>query len=214
MDYLRLYEYRFRHVTQESRDRVWGEIALHVHALMGRPKRMLDPAAGRGEFVNAVPAEERWAVDEVAYPHARHSSGTKVLTASIMDAELPRDHFDGIFVSNFLEHLPSQESISAFLTRMHEVATPGGRIAILGPNYAHAYRVYWDFADHVVPLTHKAVCEHLYVAGFEPLVTHPRYLPYTFSGSLPTSRRLVRLYLRFPPAWRFLGKQFLVIGRR
>jgi hypothetical protein len=214
MDYQRLYEYRFRHVDQAARERVWGEVAPHVHSLMGRPERVLDPAAGRGEFINAVTAKERWAVDEVAYPEAKHGPGTRVVTSSIMEADLPAEHFDGIFVSNFLEHLPGQESIAAFLTRMREVAAPGGRIAIMGPNYRYASRVYWDFADHVVPLTHEAVCEHLFVAGFDPTLVHPRYLPYSFRGRTPTSRQLVRLYLRFPLAWRLLGKQFLVIGQR
>ena len=87
---------------------------------------MLDPAAGRGEFVSGVPAKERWAVDMVAYPEADYGEGATVITAEIMDAELPAGHFDGIFVSNFLEHLPSQEAIASFLARMNEVAKPGG----------------------------------------------------------------------------------------
>jgi hypothetical protein len=41
----------------------------------------------------------------------------------------------------------------------------------------------------------------------------PRFLPYSFTGGLPAGRRLVRLYLAMPPAWRLLGKQFLVTGR-
>jgi SAM-dependent methyltransferase len=214
VDYGRIYEYRFRNVDQGARERVWERIAPHVHAMMGAPQRVLDPAAGRGEFIKAVPAAERWAVDEVAYPEAAHGEGTTVITAKILDAELPAGYFDGIWVSNFLEHLPGQEGVAEFLERMHDVASPGGRIAIMGPNYRYAAREYWDFADHIVPLTHNAVCEHLYGAGFEPVSVNPRFLPYSFNGILPPSPRLTGLYLRFPPAWRLLGKQFLIIGRR
>jgi len=69
-------------------------------------------------------------------------------------------------------------------------------------------------ADHTVVLTHRAVAEHLYAAGFEPERIEPRFLPYSFTGRLPLSPRLTRAYLRTPLAWRVLGKQFLAVGRR
>jgi len=213
MNYERLYAYRFREIDQAARLRVWEEIAPHVHGLMGSPQRVLDPAAGRGEFIRSIDATERWAVDEVAYPEAEHAEDVKVLTSRIMEAELPGEHFDGVFASNFLEHLHDQEAIAAFLERMREAMRPGGRIAIMGPNYRYCAKEYWDCADHYVALTHVAIAEHLYAAGFEPDRIIPRYLPYSFRGILPPSRRLTAAYLRLPPAWWLLGKQFLVIGR-
>ena len=36
--------------------------------------------------------------------------GVRGISGSILDAELPREHFDGVFVSNMLEHLPSQDA--------------------------------------------------------------------------------------------------------
>jgi Methyltransferase domain len=214
MNYERLYAYRFRDVDQRRRAAVWEEIAPHVHSLMGFPDRVLDPAAGRGEFIGSIEAKETWAVDEVAYPEANHAPGTRTIVASIMDVELPEGHFDGVFVSNFLEHLPDQEAIAAFLEKMHGAMGSSGRIAIMGPNYRYSTKEYWDCADHHVALTHTAIAEHLYAAGFEPELVVPRYLPYSFRGILPPSRRLTRAYLRMRPAWRLLGKQFLVIGRR
>jgi ubiquinone/menaquinone biosynthesis C-methylase UbiE len=214
VDYKRLYSYRFRGIDQAGRTAVWREIAPHVHELMGKPQRLLDPAAGRGEFIGAVPAGETWAVDQVSYAEASYGPGTKVITSSIMEAQLPEEHFDGVFVSNFLEHLRDQEAIAAFLEKMQAVTEAGGRIAIMGPNYRYCSREYWDCADHYVALTHVAVAEHLYAAGFEPERIIPRYLPYSFRGILPPAQRLTRLYLRIPFAWRLLGKQFLVIGRK
>jgi SAM-dependent methyltransferase len=214
MNYERLYAYRFRNVDQAKREAVWEEIAPHVHGLMGSPRTVLDPAAGRGEFVNSIIAEERWAVDEVAYPEAIHDPRVRTITSPIMEAELPAEHFDGVFVSNFLEHLHDQEAIASFLEKMHGAMEEGGRIAIMGPNYRYCSKEYWDCADHYVALTHIAVAEHLYAAGFEPDRVIPRYLPYSFRGILPPSPTLTRLYLRTPLAWRLLGKQFLVIGRK
>jgi hypothetical protein len=197
MNYERLYDFRFRDIDQDGRIAVWKEISPHVHSLMGRPQKVLDPAAGRGEFIGAA-----------------HKPNTTVLTASIMDADLPHDHFDGVFVSNFLEHLPDQQAIAAFLEKMHGSMESGGRIAIMGPNYRYCADEYWDCADHYVALTHVAIGEHLYAAGFEPERVIPRYLPYSFRGILPPSPTLTRLYLKTPVAWRALGKQFLVIGRK
>lgn len=214
MNYERLYSYRFRDIDQDGRVAVWREIAPHVHGIMGSPRKVLDPAAGRGEFIGAIRASETWAVDEVSYAEAEYKADTTVVTSSIMDAELPEGHFDGVFVSNFLEHLHDQEAISAFLERMNRAMEAGGRIAIMGPNYRYCSDEYWDCADHYVALTHVAIGEHLYAAGFEPERIIPRYLPYSFRGILPPSPKLTRLYLKTPPAWRLLGKQFLVIGRK
>ena len=214
MDYERLYAYRFRDVDQAARAEVWSEIAPWIHTFLGGPERVLDPAAGRGEFISKVPAAERWGVDLVAQPHADYGSQTNVVIGDVMSADLPAAHFDGVFVSNFLEHLPSQEAVSDFLVRMHEVTRPGGRIAVMGPNYRYCASRYWDFADHVVALTHEAVAEHLYASGFEPERTVSRFLPYSFTGFLPPSRTLTRVYLRTPPVWRLLGKQFLMLGRK
>ena len=92
--------------------------------------------------------------------------------------------------------------------------SPGGRIAVMGPNFRYCKNAYFDMADHTTILTHRAIVEHLYAAGFTPERVEPQFLPYSFSGRNPTSPVLVRAYLRFPPAWRIMGKQFLVIARR
>ena len=214
MDYQRLYEYRFRDIDQAQRTAVWKPIAAHIHNELGRPERVLDPAAGRGEFINAVPARERWAVDAVAYEEGTHAPGVKVVVSDIFDAELPPDYFDGVWVSNFLEHLLGQEAVASFLAKMHDTLRPGGRIAIMGPNFRYCRNEYFDMADHTVILTHNAVAEHLYAAGFEPRKIVPRFLPYSFNGRLPPSPALTSRYLRMPFAWRLLGKQFLLIGQR
>jgi len=214
VNHQRLYEYRFRGIDQARRDAVWVEIARYVHGALGHPERVLDPAAGRGEFINHVPAQERWAVDVVAYREGTYAAGTRVVISDVFDADLPREHFDAIWVSNFLEHLPDQERVSEFLERMRDTLRPGGRLAVMGPNFRYCAGEYFDCADHTVILTHIGVAEHLYAAGLEPRRIVPRFLPYSFRGRLPPSPALVRRYLQTPAAWRALGKQFLVIGQR
>jgi SAM-dependent methyltransferase len=208
-----MYEYRFRHVDQAGRQAVWREIARYAHDRMGRPQRVLDPAAGRGEFITAVPAAERWGVDLVGHG-VPESAGVKMIISDIMDAGLPKDYFDGVFMSNFLEHLPDQNAVAAVLAKLNDAMEPGGRIAVVGPNFRYCAREYFDCADHTVILSHVAVAEHLYAAGFEITAVSPRFLPFSFRGLLPPSPLLTRLYLHTPLAWRLLGKQFLVLGRK
>ncbi len=214
MNYERLYEYRFRDIPQTTRAAAWTEIAAHVYEQLGRPERVLDPAAGRREFVDAVASRERWAVDAVDYREGADTPGLHVLVSDIFDAELPQEYFDGVWVSNFLEHLLTQESVASFLEKMHGVLRPGGRIAIMGPNFRYCAGEYFDCADHTLIFTHVAIAEHLYAAGFEPVRIVPRFLPYSFRGRLPAWPGLIRTYLGTPRLWPLFGKQFLVIARR
>jgi hypothetical protein len=92
--------------------------------------------------------------------------------------------------------------------------TSGGRIAILGPNFKYCGREYFDCADHVLALSHVSVAEHLYAAGFSIEEVIPRFLPFSFRSILPVSPLFTRAYLRTRPAWRILGKQFLVIASK
>jgi SAM-dependent methyltransferase len=180
---------------------------------MGEPRSVLDPAAGRGEFITAVPAAERWGVDLVSQGDLE-SAGVKMIIADIMDAELPKEHFDGVFISNFLEHLPDQNAVAALLSKLRDAMVPGGRIAIMGPNFKYCAREYFDCADHTVILSHVGLAEHLHAAGFEVSEMHPRFLPYSFRGLLPPSPALTRTYLNSPMAWKLLGKQFLAIATK
>src|ERR1700753_634368 len=176
LNYERLYAYRLRDVDQAPMQAVWREVARYVFARMDAPQRVLDPAAGRGEFITAVPAAERWGVDMVRQGDIE-ASGARMIIADIMDGGLSPDYFDGVFLSNFLEHLPSQDAVAAVLGKLRGAMAPGGRIAVIGPNFRYCAREYFDCADHTVILTHVSMAEHLYAAGFEGTTEVPRFLP-------------------------------------
>jgi SAM-dependent methyltransferase len=213
INYERMYAWRFHEVDQSRRRAVWQEIARYIHRKMGAPTRVLDPAAGRGEFITAVPAAERWGVDLIGHG-VPDSSGVKMIITDIMTADIPSDYFDGVFVSNFLEHLPDQNAVATVLGKLYSSLEPGGRIAVIGPNFRYCAREYFDCADHTVILSHVAATEHLYAAGFDVTAVSAQFLPYSFRGLLPPSPTLTRMYLRTPALWRLLGKQFLVLGRK
>lgn len=213
MDLERIYRYRFRDVDPEQRRRVWAVVAVDLHRRLGDPERFLDPAAGFGELVAGSPAPERWAVDLIDYGITA-LPGVRAQVAPLLEADLPADHFDAVVVANLLEHLRDPEEVATVLDRLAAVLRPGGRLAVLGPNFRYAFREYFDCADHVLPLDEAAVAEHLVGVRLEVEEVVGRYLPYSFRSRLPASPTLTRWYLRCPPARRLLGKQFLVVGRR
>ena len=214
MNHQRIYEYRFRNISDKRKAAVWRNVATHIKTFMPGAEKILDPCAGRCEFVNHVKAPEVWAVDREQEFVRIARPGVKTIAGDIFDIQLPEAYFDGIFVSNFLEHLDNAEQAARFLRKMHAAISPGGRLVIMGPNFKHCAGNYFDCSDHKLILSHPAVEELLYSENFALLKSHPRYLPYSFQSRLPVFSILVKLYLKFPPVWRLFGKQFLIVAEK
>ena len=174
MDYQRLYDFRFRDLNQPVRGAVWAAIANDLFIRMGKPQIVLDPACGRGELITAVPAGERWAIDQIPSVAELESLGVHTLVGNMLELDLPSGHFDAVLLSNILEHLLTYEDVQRCLSKMRIAIRPGGVVAVLGPNFKYCADEYFDCADHVLALTHISVQEHLYAAGFEIQSVIPR----------------------------------------
>ena len=215
MNFQKIYEYRFKDVDRVKKDLVWRQVADFISKLTDDPRSVLDPAGGMCEFINNISAEEKWAIDfneEFVRKYAREN--VKIIVGDNMSIDLPEDHFDLIFVSNFLEHLSSQKEVAAFLAKMFRAVRPGKYLAVMGPNFKYAWREYFDFADHTVCLSELGAAEHITGAGFQVVKLVPRFLPLSFRGKLPVNSFLVKTYLNIPLLWNFFGKQFLIIGKK
>jgi SAM-dependent methyltransferase len=215
MNFDRIYEYRFKGIDEKKKRIVWEEISAFIYQKLSKPGSILDPAAGKCELINAIPSTDKWAVDLNDYFIKKYANPeVKVVVGDIFKVSLPDNYFDGVFISNFLEHLNSQEEVSALLEKMYGCLKQGGKIAIMGPNFKYAYRQYFDFADHTIILSELGLAEHVYGAGFKIDHIYPKFLPLSFRGGLPVGRFLVKMYLSFPAAWRIFGKQFLLIATK
>lgn len=210
-------EYRLRFSSIASyRRKVWKILVKqYFQKLVGFDKVILDLGCGWGEFINSIQAEQKYAMDlnqeasqhlspEVTFIHQDCSKYWQVKDSSL----------DVIFTSNFLEHLLTKEDLSRTVAEMYRCLKPSGKLICLGPNIKYVGGAYYDFFDHHLPLTEDSVAELLQLKGFTIEQCLPRFLPYTMANGKQPPLWCLYLYLYIPLAWKFIGKQFLVIGRK
>ena len=119
-----------------------------------------------------------------------------------------------MFASNVFEHFRSTEDLLAALREVRRVLRPGGRILVLQPNIRFAYREYWDYLDHHLPLSDRSMREALELAGLRVDHVRPRFLPYTVKSRMPRWPVLLRVYLRCAPLHLVFGKQMFLVATR
>ena len=176
---------------------------------------VIDIAAGSCEFINNILAKEKYAVD--INPDIFNYCGDNITVINDsffnLSKHVERD-CDIIFASNFLEHLDSKEDVLSAIKICYKKLTPGGKLLILSPNIKYTKGAYWDFIDHKIPLTDRALIEAGELCGFKLKKCISRFLPYTTKSSIPQNPFFVFLYLKIPISWFFLGKQsFLVMEK-
>ena len=118
-----------------------------------------------------------------------------------------------VFTSNFFEHLPDKDA-GRTLDQAYRCLEPGGHLIAMGPNIKYLNGAYWDFWDHHLALTEDSLREALANRNFKVEKCVGKFMPYRMDNTRRHPLLFVRLYLRMPLAWKFLGKQFLVVARK
>jgi SAM-dependent methyltransferase len=211
-----LYEQRFDPAERRAKARVWEILcADFFQRYVQESDAVLDMGAGFCEFINHIRCREKWAVDADEQVRELAAPGVQVHCGPAHELSwMGSGAVDVVFASNFFEHMTSKDLLLATLGEAYRVLRPGGRILILQPNIHYAYREYWDFFDHHLPLSHKSMVEALEMCGFHASEVRPQFLPYTTKSALPQWPILVRAYLRCPPLHRLLGKQMFIVAER
>jgi SAM-dependent methyltransferase len=211
-----LYSFRFPVDAQRRRDAIWRVLCAHFFQRYVRESdTVLELGCGYGEFIRNIRAGRKIAVD--VNPDVKsHLDSTIDFYAS--DAaklsSIDSASIDLCFSSNFFEHLPSKSAMDDVLAEARRVLRPGGRYVAMQPNLRYALGEYWDYYDHVLPLTDRSCAEAFAKAGFALIDVIDRFVPFSTASRLPQSPLLVRLYLACPLAWRILGRQFVVVAER
>ena len=211
----KIYNRRFSS-TAEYRNRVWKILcADYFSRYIPIDSAVLDLGCGYGEFINNISACEKHGMDlnpatkQYLQPdihfHEQDCSATW---------PLPSGSLDCVFTSNFFEHLPNKSCLSKTLEQAFKTLKSGGKLIAMGPNIRFLTEEYWDFYDHHVILTEKSLAEALEIAGFQILENHAQFLPYTLVDTKPVPDFFIKLYLQWKLAWKWKGKQFLVIAQK
>jgi len=217
MDAEELYRRRFAEVSQERRAALWTVLCRVVLQRYVEPTdTVIDVGAGFCEFINAIACAHKVAIDASPAVRAHAADGVNVIVGeahailgNVADATV-----NAVFCSNFFEHLADKSAVLDVLGEICRVLVPAGRLIVIQPNIRYAYKEYWDFFDHHVPLSHDSFSEALQLCGYHIETLRPRFLPYTTRSRLPAAPWMLRLYLALPPAQWLLGKQMLVVARK
>jgi SAM-dependent methyltransferase len=210
-----IYSQRFA-INQAYRQKVWQVLIADFFQKYGAPSAsVLDLGCGYGEFINQIAAGKKYGMDLNADTVKHLAAGITFFQQDCsLPWPLPENSLDTVFTSNFFEHLPDKATLGRTLQQAHRCLKPSGRLICLGPNIKYLPGKYWDFWDHYLPLTELSLSEGLRNRGFMIERCEPRFLPYTMVSGRQYPLVFVSLYLRLPIAWRFFGKQFLVIARK
>lgn len=221
MDIQKLYNSRFHSGDKERKSGTWKEICAYLQKYVPEDKNnvIVDVAAGYCDFINNIVCDhgEKYAID--INPDVERYAG-KDVKVIVDDINNLSSAFSGcpvtiFFMSNFLEHITKNE-ISDLLRCEYGLLEPMGEVWILTPNIRYVGGKYWDFFDHITPITEKAIIEEAEAIGFKVKKCIKRFLPYTTKSRLPQSDWIVRWYLRLMPlSGYFFGEQsFLILSKQ
>jgi ubiquinone/menaquinone biosynthesis C-methylase UbiE len=173
---------------------------------------VLELGSGYGDFINAVKARRRLAVDIWPGMLSHLERGVEGLVTSLTQLEgVPDNAVDYVFSSNCFEHVTPKELVEC-LAQLRRKLKPGARLTIVQPNFKYCVREYFDDYTHVAIYTDRSLCDLLAANGFRIVRCVPRFLPLTMKSWLPVHPWLIRLYLASP--FKPLAKQMLISAIR
>ncbi len=207
--------YHAVHLQEDpARDVVWRVIAGYLSPWIRPDDHVVEIGAGYCQWINAVRAARRVAVDNWPEfpPFAAAGVETTILDAAAGLGTLGHERFDVALASNVLEHFPP-DTAAGIVAGIAALLKPRGRFIVVQPNFRYAYREYFDDYTHRSIFTHVSLSNLLRAHGFQIAVCQPRFLPYSLRQTrLPIRPWIVRAYLHSP--LKPLAGQMLIVARK
>jgi SAM-dependent methyltransferase len=203
--------FQTRFAPDPRREKLWGHLARYLQQFIPANATVLELGAGYCYFINSVSAARRVAVDLSDTLAERTAAGVEAVSADALEYLRGADgeQFDFILASNFFEHFdwPALHEMMGHIVR---VLRPGGRLAVIQPNFRIASRRYFDDYTHRAIFTDVSMNDWLTASGLRVIANVPRFLPLTVKSRCGGLSFLVPLYLRLP--WRPLAGQMFVLA--
>ncbi len=204
--------FEISHKELGARNKVWKVLCRYLQKFVPENGTVLDLGAGYCGFINNIGAREKFALDRSDIIRRYAGKDVTALVQSCADLNNFSDnYFDAVFASNLIEHLRREETEQT-LEHVRRILKPGGRLILLQPNFAYAYRNYFDDFTHQQIFTHVSIGDLLEVMGFFIERVFPKFLPFSMRSRLPTHPLLVSLYLLSPI--KPLAGQMLVVAKK
>lgn len=161
MDVATLYRLGFESTGVEKRARIWKTFCrAFFNRIIGKNKDVLDLACGYGEFINNISARSKIGVDVNEDARRYLAADVRFVNCAATNmTTIAEDSVDVVFTSNFLEHLSNKAECDQVFCEVKRILRIGGRFIVMGPNICYAYREYWDYYDHQLPLSHVSLDE-------------------------------------------------------
>jgi SAM-dependent methyltransferase len=192
---------------------IWREIVRYVARDAPGAGTVLELGAGYCDFINQFPAPHRLAFDlnPEMKRHAAPGVDLRVEDCTALPGIAPGS-VDLVFASNFLEHLDAP-ALATLLGAVARVLRPGGRLALLQPNYLRCRDHYFDDPTHKTIFHHRNMAAALTPHGLQVVKLVPGLLPFSMKSRGPKWPLLVRLYMRSPVRPR-AAQMYVVAERR
>ncbi|MBE9093033.1 bifunctional 2-polyprenyl-6-hydroxyphenol methylase/3-demethylubiquinol 3-O-methyltransferase UbiG [Tychonema sp. LEGE 07203] len=209
----KLYANRFDSRQMQAKVALWKVlIDEFLQNYVPPESAVLDIGGGYCEFINQIRADQKCLIDLNPDSKLFANSNVKILNIDVLncgDKSVFAEQFDRIFISNFFEHLRNKEELVEIISFCFDALKPSGSLLVIQPNFKYSYKEYYDFIDHQLPITHLSLQELLQTVGFKVEEMIPRFLPFSTKGR-PASPLLLKIYLKLPFLWRFLGGQMFI----
>ncbi|MEM6415993.1 MAG: class I SAM-dependent methyltransferase [Pseudomonadota bacterium] len=188
---------------------VWQTLwDAHFRYRVPKDSCVLDIGAGYGEFINNVrEAKRRIALDLWPGFVDHLETGIEPIVGDLNRLnDLADGSIDYAFASNLFEHV-SKSDFAEALKVLSMKLSDRGMFTVVQPNYAYAFREYFDDYTHISVWSHISLADFFSANGYDVIESAPRFLPLTIKSRLPVSPTLIRAYLKSPI--KPMGKQMM-----
>lgn len=209
-----IYQTRYSREAKRKKEAIWKVLCSDfLQKFVLDSDSVLDIAAGHCEFINNIRCKEKFAldIDRRIKKYAHQEVRVIISSAGKLPAYL-NGKIDKVFMGCFLEHLENKQAIIDVLTGVRKILKPGGKLMILNPNIRFSTADYWDYFDHLTPVSDRSVVEILRVLGYKIEVCLPKFVPNTIRDSLPKNPILIKIYLHLPFLFPVFGRQMFIVA--